>query len=272
MGINKIKYLGRKFFGVLNLNLSSYDPDALAYFNVNAAITSAADKNAINSFYLGLKSDGIYTKIYWMILPIWGTALNSKWNLINNRTYDMTFSSGWTYASNGITPLNAYADNFLIPLTTLSQNNSHLSFYSGTNEVAANKFEIGSSGNPGSGTNSIAIGVRFSGNLFLSRVNALTDTSVANTNSLGFYIGSRLIATTQQIFKNGTKTSSSVNSTGLSPNSINVGRWNNPTGTSYYTTKQCRFASCGEGFTDTDATNFTNRVNTLLTYFGINTF
>ena len=71
---------------------------------------------------------------------------------------------------------------------------------------------------------------------------------------------------------NGTKTTANINSTGLSTNSINVGRWNNPTGTPYYTTKQCRFASSGEGFSDTDATNYTNRVNTLMTYFGINTF
>jgi hypothetical protein len=253
-----------------------YDPDAQAYFNANTAITSSADKTAINNFYLGLKSDNIYTKIYWMILPLWSTATNNKWNLVNpldtNAAFRLTFSSGWTHASTGITPLNAFADTFLIPSTNLSQNNAHLSFYSGTNEVAANKFEIGSSGNPSTGTNSIAIAVRFTGNLFLSRVNALTDTSSANANSQGFYIGTRLIATTQQTFKNGTKTTANINSTGLSPNSINVGRWNNPTGTPYYTTKQCRFASCGEGFTDTEATNFTNRVNTLLTYFGINTF
>lgn len=273
MGINNIKYLGRKFFGVRKLNTTPvYDADAQAYFNVNAAITSAADKNAINTFYVNAKNDGYYSKIKWAILPIWGTALNSKWNLINNRTFDMTFSSGWTYASNGITPLNAFADTFLIPSINLSQNNSHLSFYSGTNEIAGNKFEIGSSGNPSTGTNSIAMGVRFTGNVFLSRINALTDTSAANTNSQGFYIGSRLNATTQQTFKNGTKTSSSVNSTGLSPNSVNVGRWNNPTGSPYYTSKQCRYASCGDGFTDTEATNYTNNVNTLLTYFGINTF
>lgn len=272
MGINKIKYLGRKFFGVRNLNTGTvYDVDAQVYFNVNAAITSAADKNAINTFYVNAKNDGYYSKIKWAILPIWGTALNSKWNLINNRTFDLTFSSGWTYASNGITPLNAFADTFLIPLTTLSQNNSHLSFYSGTNTIG-NHFEIGSSGNPSTGTNSIAIATRFTGGNFLGRVNSGTDTLIANANSQGFYIATRLIATTQQTFKNGTKTTANINSTGLSPNSINVGRWNNPTGTLYYSNKQCRYASCGEGFTDLEATNYTNNVNTLLTYFGINTF
>jgi hypothetical protein len=262
----------RGVISIMSPKSFTYDPDAQIYFNVNTAITSSADKNAINNFYLGLKSDGIYTKIYWMILPIWGSSTNSKWNLINNRTFDLTFSSGWTYASNGITPTLAYADTFLIPSTTLSQNNSHLSFYSGSNTAAANMFEIGSSGNPSTGTNSIVIGARFTGNLFYGRVNALNSTQVANTDATGFYITSRLNSTNQEIFRNGVKTTSLVTSTGLSANSINVGRWNNPTGTPYYTNRQARFASCGQGFTDTEATNFKNRVNTLLTYFGINTF
>jgi hypothetical protein len=49
--INNIKFLGRKFFGVRNLNtVVVYDVDAQNYFNANTAITSAANKNAINSF------------------------------------------------------------------------------------------------------------------------------------------------------------------------------------------------------------------------------
>ena len=47
-----------------------FDADALAYITANTAITSTADKNAINTFYSGLKSDGIYTKIKAMYLPI----------------------------------------------------------------------------------------------------------------------------------------------------------------------------------------------------------
>ena len=92
-----------------------------------------------------------------------------------------------------------------------------------------------------------------------------------------YEISASVSGTFNPLFYNGTiaaitETDSLVTSTGLSANSINVGRWNNPTGTLYYSTRQCRFASSGEGFSDTEATNFKNRVNTLLTYFGINTF
>ncbi len=79
----------------------AYDTDAQAYFTANTAITSAADKNAINTFYLGLKSDGIYTKIKAMYLPLWSTATNNKWNLVNpldtNGAFRLTFATGMTF-------------------------------------------------------------------------------------------------------------------------------------------------------------------------------
>ena len=105
----------------------TYDTDALAYFTANTSITSAADKNAINTFYLGLKSDGIYTKMKAMYLPIWGSAASSKWNLINNRTFDLSFTTGWTYSSSGITPngTSAYADTFLIPSTNFANTKNY---------------------------------------------------------------------------------------------------------------------------------------------------
>lgn len=271
--INNIKYLGRKFYGIRNLQI--YDPDALNYFNANTAITSPADKNAINTFYLGLKSDGVYTKILQMGLYIWSSATNNKWNLINpldtNGAYRLTFSSGWTHASTGMTPTNAYADTFLIPSTNLLQDDAHLSFYCGNNTVG-NHFEMGSSGSPSTGTNSVVLYTRFTGNTFAGRINALTNTSVSNSDSTGFYIVSRLNSSTQQIFRNNVKTSSSVSSTGRSANSINLGRWNNPSGTLYYSNKQARFSSIGTGLTDTDASNLSSRVNTLMTYFGLNTY
>jgi hypothetical protein len=256
----------------------AYDTDAQAYFTANTAITSDADKNAINTYlFVNAKSQGYYSKIKEMILPLWSTATNNKWNLVNpldtNGAFRLTFSTGWTHSSSGMTPngTSAFADTYLIPSTNLTQDNAHLSFYSGTNSVG-NHFDIGASGSPTTGTNSIVLYSRFTGDVFAGRVNAQTNTQATNTNAQGFYITSRLVSNTQQIFKNGTKTSSSVNSTGRSANSINIGRWNNPSGTLYYSNKQCRFSSIGEGLTDTEATNFTNNVNALMTYFGLNTF
>ncbi len=59
----------------------AYDTDAQAYFTANTAITSDADKNAINTYlFVNAKSQGYYSKIKEMILPLWSTATNNKWD------------------------------------------------------------------------------------------------------------------------------------------------------------------------------------------------
>ena len=247
----------------------TYDADALAYFTANTAITSAADKNAINSFYLGLKSDGIYTKIKAMYLPIWGSAATSKWNLVNpldtNAAFRLTFhGTSWAYSSSGMTPNNAYADTYLVPSTTLTLNSTHLSYYSRTSVNGS--YDIGSQ-IVGAG---LTLGIRDAGFTYV-RVNttgAGTESNILNADGKGFYQANRTSSTVQSIIKNNTINNYSVNSVSRPTNNIFIGAINNPI--IYYGNKQCAFASIGNGLTDTEATNFYTRVNTLMTYFGIN--
>ena len=252
---------------------ASYDADAQAYFTANTAITSSADKNAINDFYLGLKSDGIYTKIKAMYLPIWGSASSCKWNLVNpldtNGAFRLNFSTGWTFTSGGMTPLNAFADTFIIPSTNLTLNSMHLSFYSRTNASTASN-EIGSW--EGAGLHYTMMSLRQSNNSNRSSAFIQCSTGAASfvdANSLGFYIGTRTAVNSTIIYKNGINSNSTTtSSTGQSTRKIYIGVAN---GNSLnYSTKQCAFSSIGDGLTATEATNFYNRVNTLMTYFGIN--
>lgn len=253
----------------------AYDADAQAYFTANTAITSAADKNAINDFYLGLKTDGIYTKIKAMYLPIWGSAASCKWNLINNRTFDLTFSvGGITYTSGGIqgNGTTGYANTSLNPSVslTLTLDNTHLSFYSRTNieDTAAdigNKFTSG---------NQFLITLRYTGFGIISDCyNSATGRIVAaNTDSKGFYIQSRTASNVHKTFKNNSQIGTT--NTGSSGSFLNLNLYllsvnNNGTAESY-STRQCSFSSIGNGLTDSEASNFYTRVNTLMTYFGIN--
>ena len=258
----------------------AYDADAQAYFTANTAITSTADKTAINDFYLGLKSDGIYTKIKAMYFPIWGSAATCKWNLVNpvdsNPAFRLTFTTGWTYSSNGITPngSSAYADTFITPSTHLSLNSAHLSFYSRTNSTGTYT-EMGVANNT-TNLSAIQIVCKWTDNKFYGQVNDydFTDNTVAD--SLGFFCGSRTASNVQKTFKNGSiVTSKTAASTFLVGYSIPIGaRYiQNVAGSPGYTNysnRQCAFASIGDGLTDTEATNFYTRVNTLMTYFGIN--
>lgn len=249
----------------------SYDADALAYFTANTSITSAADKNAINTFYLGLKSDGIYTKMKAMYLPIWGSATTSKWNLVNNRTFDLTFSTGWTFSFGGMLPngTSAYANTNLKPAINLSQNNTHLSYYSRTNNTGL--YDIGHSWT--SETSLIYLQARAADGKSYFRINsqnaAGTESSQTVADSLGLFTINRTSSTVQSIIKNLTKYNFNINSFGLPNNDIFLGLlFVNPN--YYYGNKQCAFSSIGNGLTDTESTNFYNRVQTLMTYFGIN--
>ena len=261
-----------------------YDADALAYFTANTSITNSADKNAINTFYLGLKSDGIYTKIKAMYLPIWGSAASSKWNLINpldtNAAFRLTFTTGWTYSSSGITPngTSAYAETYFNPSATLTTMSQHISYYSRTNNTTSGILDNGCQDDitPSIGRNIFAC---YYSTSTLTRIQIQSlDANVvtfAETNSLGFILGSRTSSTSLKAYRNNTlKGTNTTNSTsGLCGNSVFLGGFNyrNNSGTTiYYGIRQCSFASIGNGLTDTEASNFYTRVNTLMTYFGIN--
>jgi len=247
----------------------TYDADAQAYFTANTAITSSADKNAINDFYLGLKSDGIYTKIKAMYLLIWGSAATSKWNLVNPLDTDAAFrltfhGTSWTFSSGGITPLNAYANTFYTPSVNGQLNSAHLSFYSRT-DISTNQIDIGSQ----TSSNYQILQLRVS-NLYYALINQSALTSGVNNNSTGFYVGNRQLSNDVDLWKNGTKLTNGTTASGTRPtNSIYIGA-NNSGSAGTYSSKQCSFATIGDGMTDTEATNFYTRVNTLMTYFGIN--
>lgn len=252
----------------------AYDADALAYFTANTAITSEADKNAINSFYLGLKSDGIYTKIKAMYLPIWGSAAACKWNLVNpvdtNAAYRLTFSTGWTFSSSGATPngTSAYADTFLKPSTSLVSNSNHLCVYARTNQVS-NAVPIGSYGDS-STINQLNISTGtgyyyYSGGLSTELYSALAD-------SKGFFVGTTRANNDRKTFRNNTQQASLTTSvfTAYSTLNIYIGARNFIGTPSNYTTQQLSFSSIGDGLTDAEENNFYNKVQTLMTYFGIN--
>ena len=252
----------------------TYDADALAYFTANTAITSDADKNAINTFYLGLKSDGLYTKMKAMYLPIWGSATSSKWNLKDPRDIDaafrLTFTTGWTFSSSGMTPngTSSYANTKIIPNTTLSLNSTHISSYIRNSSQGV---LLGTDGSSLPGTR-LWISPNFNGTNRYVQINTNSTTPLTPINSnVGLWLGSRTSATVSKLYNNGSiNYTSSESSSGLDLTEIILGARNTYPTISNYSTSQICFSSIGNGLTDTESTNFYNRVNTLMTYFGIN--
>jgi hypothetical protein len=250
----------------------AYDADALAYFTANTAITSDADKNAINTFYLGLKSDGIYTKIKAMYLPIWGSASSCKWNLVNpvdsNPAFRLTFhGTSWAFSSSGMTPTNAYADTFLAP-TAMGQDSIHGSSYLRNNTTTDGP--AFSTEDAGTLNNAFYLFPKITtSNNYSVRINDSTSAFLSQTNNIrGLNIINRIASNSKKYRINNTEVFSlTTASTGRNTQSIYIAKLRT---TNTYFTNEYSFLSFGDGLTDAEASNFYTRVNTLMTYFGIN--
>ena len=242
------------------------DADAQAFINA-ANIVDQVQATAINNLVIGLKADSLWAKMKAIYPVVGGTASAHAVNLKTPGTYNLTFATGWTHSANGMTPngSSAYADTALNPSSALTLNSTHLSFYSRTN-VSASQREIAiyqAGDNP-----TMALGTNF-GNEISDHYNYNQRISASIASSTGFYISARTTSTSHKLYKNnttlGTNTSTNVNS--LPNGNLFIGASNNTTlgVITSYSTKECAFASIGDGLTDTDATNLYTRVNTYQT-------
>jgi hypothetical protein len=235
-----------------------FDADAQAFFTASG-LTGATNLNAVNQLVLDLKAASIWTKMKAIYPMVGGTAALHKWNLKDpqdtNAAFRLVFNGGWTHSSNGALPngTNAYAETFLTPSTSLTLNSTHLSYYSRTN-VNLTQVEIGCFDNTGAYTIIEARTANIS--YFLTNTSSIA--GVADTNSAAFYIGNRTASNVTNGFRNNVKIFNASTAATFRPfNNIYIGAANNPSSiASFFSTKQCAFASIGDGLTDTDAANF----------------
>jgi hypothetical protein len=246
----------------------AYDASAQAYFTANSAyITSTADKNAINTFYLGCKSDGFYTKIKGMWLLNWGAAAGCKWNLVNpldlDAAYRIVWNGGWVFSSSGATPngVNAWANTFLVSQGTLGLNSTSFGVYSRT-DVDRLAPSIGNV--TGGATGEASLWLRYQNSL-IARINTSAFINPANPDSRGLILVNRINSTQVTVQIRGTQTTFTNASQNTYTAPFQLGGVN----PNFFDTKQQTFAYVSDGLTSTEMTNFQSRVQTLMTYFGI---
>lgn len=234
---------------------AAFDADAEAFFTA-ASITDSTQKSAINQLVLDLKSYNIWTKMKALYPIVGGSASSHAVNLKTPGTYNLTFATGVTHSSNGMVGNGStgYANTSLNPSSVLSLNSSHISYYSRSN-VAENVYDMGAGTDP---VAYLAFNSQNSLNTSRALVNDGTVDTVANTNSQGFYIANRTASNVKNFFKNNTKT---INVSTASGNLVNLNLAimalrTGVSSVSSFNTKQCAFASIGDGLTDTEASNF----------------
>jgi hypothetical protein len=250
-----------------------FDPDAQAFITA-ANITDNTQKTAINTLVVNLKGYGIWTKMKAIYPFVGGTATTHKWNLKNpldtDAAFRLVFSGGWTHSSTGPTPngVNAYADTFLVPNTILSQNSTHISYYSRINSNLT-EIEIGASNGPNATDNKLVLEIRTSNVTYYNINSTTTYISHADTDSRAFYIGNRTASNVVNGWRNSSKLATGTTaSTTPSTAKVYLGAFNRVGSVVFYSTKQCAFASLGDGLTDTEAANFYTAVQAFNTTLG----
>ena len=245
------------------------DADAQA-FVTNAGIVDQVEANAVNSLVIGLKADGLWTKMKAVYPFVGGSSTSNSYNLKNTAQYQITWSGGLTHNSQGVTGggVNGYGNTGLIPSTSLTNNSLNVSVYART-DAQLNETQLGCSTSSflpiiGLSTWNIASQAVFDGYDF----SAHRIVSATLPNGKGFFHGNILSSTNQKFYKNGSSIGSVTTAqtqTQPSVQPIYILARNDSGTAANYSARNLAFASIGDGLTDTEATNFYNRVQTFNT-------
>jgi len=256
--------------------VSGNDADAQAFITA-AGITVSSQTTAINNLVVALKGYGIWTKMKAIYPFVGGTANSHKFNLKNpadsNAAFRLVFGGGWTHTSTGAKPngTNAYADTKLNTLSSLTNNDYHLAHYSRTQKTTGGEVELGCTEY---GTaKMIAIDQYYAGagKAFVAGdYNTSLITNLADTNTLGLLVGSRTSQTSAKMFMNNVQRGSTLtlSNPNVQPNNTLYLGSSHLMSDYEYSSKECAFASIGDGLTDTEAANLYTAVQAYQTTLG----
>jgi hypothetical protein len=254
--------------GLIASQIASFDADAVAFFaRVTAAggTLSATEKIATNQLVLDLKANSLWTPMK-AIYPMVGASAAACAQNLKSSSFTGTFTSGWTFASTGVTPngTSAYMDTGLVPNTELSLNSAHISTYSRTNS-AIDGADIGSSDTPNY-VGGIYIVQKWSDGSSYPNLHSLTSTNQFNAypDTRGFFLLRRNNSSQIIMSKNAVNSTVLQTSTTKTTIPISLGAIRQST-TTLFSNRQLAFNSIGDGLTDTEASNFYTAVQAFQT-------
>jgi hypothetical protein len=244
------------------------DADAQAFVTA-ANIQDQVEANAVNNLVIGMKADGVWSKMKAIYPFCGGSASSHKFNLKDPRDLDvafrLTFNGGWTHNSTGVIPngTNGYANTFLTPSTGLSINNTHLSVYLRSSTGSA--IDIGATA--ATDLQNLFLAQAYFGNFYADSYSSSSRFMLASQTA-GQLTITRTATNSFKAFKNSSQIGSTITSTaGTLPTwPVYIGASNRDnTSVVGYSARPISFASIGDGLTDTDVTNLYTRVQNFQT-------
>jgi len=196
-----------------------------------------------------------------VIYPMVGASASACAQNLKSASFTGTFNGGVTFASTGVTSngVNGYMTTGYVPNTNGLLNSAHLSFYSRTN-IIASQVEMGIAGG-----SSHYLLFNFGGQGYCAINSAETQSLTPPPTTLGFMIGARNNATTEQYNTNGTYQAIVRNSVSLPTISIFIFGYNGSNSPLLVSTKQCAFASIGSGLSQSQMVSFQSLMTTFQT-------
>lgn len=256
----------KSYAGLTDIVGITTDADAQQYFSrVTAAggTLSALEQSAVNALVVQMKADGIWNAMK-AVYPMVGASAAACAQNLKSSSFTGTFTSGWTFASTGVTGNGTSAFmNTDCNDNNFSTNLSSLGIYSRTN-ISVDTYDFGiynSVANKGTWMRLRNIG--FGGGV----QQAPPEVNSTNSDSRGFYQMSKNGSTTVLSYKNSSQVYSTAAATTTPTNTTSFLASLNNSGTPAYgfSNKEFAFAFLGDGLSGTNMGNFYTAVQAFQT-------
>ena len=245
----------------------AFDADAQAFFDrvtTAGGTLSATEKTAVNTLVVGMKADGIWTKMK-AIYPMVGASAAACAQNLKSGSFTGLFGSGGIFTSNGFNPsTSSFMDTQLIPINDLQLNSVHVSqYYKLYNIIIAPGF----GSDNGSFANAIHAFWNYTDVGLIARINTSGGyISGGFAFTKGLAIASRTASNLTKYYNRNNSPFSNANiSFGLSNFPIYLCALNQNGVKGGTNSNILSFTSIGDGITDTDALNLNTRVESFQT-------
>jgi hypothetical protein len=251
--------------GIIASQIASFDADAVAFFGrvtTAGGSLSATEKAAVNTLVVDMKAAGIWSGMK-AIYPMVGASAAACAQNLKSSSFTGTFTSGWTFASTGVTPngSSAYFDTTLNENSVMTADSINVGIYTRTNNTNSLKYDFGVDEND---TRITSILFRYENSSYF-RNQGLTITNFATKADVrGFWQNNRTAASIQKTFFNGS-IYQSTNDTSVGKSNFNyfLGALNLNGSAILFNNNEYAFCFASNGLTDTQASNFYTAVQAM---------